>query len=1194
MSTKKILSAITTLAVVVMMIAPIAPAGAATADELAKSIADAIALLNSLNQQLATMQSSTPSVPDTTGVTTGAACSGVTFSRNLTIGSRGNDVKCLQTILNASADTQVATSGVGSYGNETTYFGALTKAAVVKYQAKNSISPTSGFVGPLTRAKLNGVAPSTPSATLPAGCTSTSGYSPTTGQSCATGAVVTPVLPAGCTSTSGYSPTTGQSCGIAVPAASTTPITGEGLKVSVAANTPVTNTVITGSEATAMLNITLANGNNTAVKVTKIRLKRSGISGDTSLGNVYLFDGYKRLSDEATLSSGYATFNKSTGIVSIPAGTIQTISVKAQISGTSGETVNLSVEAATDIVSDASAVSGTFPLTGNTMSIADATSKAAVNFATISVPATNPTFNAANNSIMWQDSLTATNQDVKIEYLKFSQIGSVAVDALANIRLDMNGVTLATGQLVASDVGQDLIFDLSAAPVAVAKGLTKTLTIYADVIKGSSKTIRMSIEKSADVFIKDASYGNYVLITVNSLAFTTIRGGLLTVSEGTITMSKRVDSPTTGGVLGATGVSLAKYDIKASGEDVKVNNLRISAQISSATASKNLRNVSLYLNGVQVGNTANIETQNGATTYSTVNIYQILTAGVTNVLEVKGDIYSCTTSACSSVNGFIATESVKIRIEGGDLDNAQGMTSLSMVDAPTGDVDGNTITIGSGSLTLVKSAGYGNQVTAAGRDTKIGQYSITAAQYDGVNISSMTVKVTDAVAALAADMSNLYLKYYGSGVTGTITSSVVGSITSAASNVFSVPVVLPASGTLTVEVWAMVNTTATDADAADTSLAISATRATDGGSADKTAVTGQRATIANGALTVTKASDTPVAGLVVGATNDVLISKYTWSSNYEPFTVTDIKIEATTSPADTSDDYYGIYLKYKDASGGTVTSATMTLINGTTTFTNQTLYVPANSTAYMEVYGNMNSVGSGFADSGDRPQLGLYYYKATSGSTSSAEVTYGMGSNVYGNQMALYASKPTVSLSGATAGTLSNGTMSLYAATIAADAQGAVGLKKLTFSVSPSMSGGGDTVGDFTLYRGSADITSLVTIYETTSTGTDLKTGDLTSVTTGVNVVVTFTDEEEIAAGSSQTYTLKAAITGVDTGDAITTYLKKDSAYVAPAVYDAGTFNAKMFVWTDQSVLNHSEATADWNNSYLVKTLDSPSYTIYK
>ena len=95
-------------------------------------------------------------------------------------------------------------------------------------------------------------------------------------------------------------------------------------------------------------------------------------------------------------------------------------------------------------------------------------------------------------------------------------------------------------------------------------------------------------------------------------------------------------------------------------------------------------------------------------------------------------------------------------------------------------------------------------------------------------------------------------------------------------------------------------------------------------------------------------------------------------------------------------------------------------------------------------------------------------------------------------------------------------------------------------------------------------------------------------------MIVIFTDEEEIAAGSSQTYTLKASVAGVGTvGESITTYLKKDSAYAAPVLY-TGNFGATNFVWTDQSILNHSEATADWNNSFLVQTLDSPSYTIQK
>jgi len=69
------------------------------------------------------------------------------------------DVKRLQRLLNSKPDTRLALSGAGSPGNETEYFGPLTEKAVQKFQEKYGIAgpgdPGYGYVGPMTRAKLN-------------------------------------------------------------------------------------------------------------------------------------------------------------------------------------------------------------------------------------------------------------------------------------------------------------------------------------------------------------------------------------------------------------------------------------------------------------------------------------------------------------------------------------------------------------------------------------------------------------------------------------------------------------------------------------------------------------------------------------------------------------------------------------------------------------------------------------------------------------------------------------------------------------------------------------------------------------------------------------------------------------------------------------------------------------------------------
>lgn len=79
------------------------------------------------------------------------------ISSQMRLGSQSQDVRNLQVFLNGHGFL-VASSGAGSAGHETTYFGSLTRAAVIQFQSSQNIAQD-GLVGPMTRGHINGYFP---------------------------------------------------------------------------------------------------------------------------------------------------------------------------------------------------------------------------------------------------------------------------------------------------------------------------------------------------------------------------------------------------------------------------------------------------------------------------------------------------------------------------------------------------------------------------------------------------------------------------------------------------------------------------------------------------------------------------------------------------------------------------------------------------------------------------------------------------------------------------------------------------------------------------------------------------------------------------------------------------------------------------------------------------------------------------
>jgi surface protein len=103
-----------------------------------------LARIAELQQLIVQLQSQ---VEETMTPGTATAPASCTFTRDLTNGSSGEDVTCLQTYLMSTGDYTYADGATG-------YFGQVTKAAVQSWQSKNGVFPAAGYFGSLSRNTL--------------------------------------------------------------------------------------------------------------------------------------------------------------------------------------------------------------------------------------------------------------------------------------------------------------------------------------------------------------------------------------------------------------------------------------------------------------------------------------------------------------------------------------------------------------------------------------------------------------------------------------------------------------------------------------------------------------------------------------------------------------------------------------------------------------------------------------------------------------------------------------------------------------------------------------------------------------------------------------------------------------------------------------------------------------------------------
>ncbi len=1050
-------------------------------------------LLSDLQAQVQALLAQIAALQGQTGSTSGAC---FTFTRDHEMGDSGGEVMQIQKFLN-SHGAQVAASGAGSPGNETTYFGSLTRAAVSKFQASNGITPTAGYWGPISRAKANSM------------CTSNGG--------------------------------TG------------TPVTGNGLKVMLASDSPSSAVLVQNQGIGELAKFTFSNPTSSSVNVTNLGFNRIGVSNDSTLENIYLFNGNARITDPAGISGGSFNFNNSNGLFTIPAGSSVTISVRADIADSSnGQQVGVqlkSVNASTALDSSVS-----LPISGSMLPIS-AAEIATATWNGTPTP-TGAEFAPSNDVTLFQASLNVNNNPVWLRSLQFENRGSTSDSDFQNLKLYVRGVQVGNTASVSNDM---VVFDLGSNPVKLETG-THEVRLVGDIVGGSGESFDFEIRRGTDILLVDSELNQPLSpSTPNDATENTVEGVGLSVVKAN-------SSPNSNVAVGATNVLWGRYEFRATGDNLKIEEISVGLD-GTGSANGTMDNVRVMLNGAQVGSTQDIT---ASSTEFSLGSSMILTAGQTAIVEIYGDAKS------SSGTNFSDGDTIQMKVTV-EKANTEGMSSGDRLASDITDKQANAITVSSSSFSGTKFSGYGDQTMVPGaNNARIGSFTLSTGSTEGVNVNSIRV---DFAQSMTSTLTDLRLVDNSNG-------QQIGSSKSSVSstNTFSVNIPMGVSQTKTIDVYANIQSGANNGTiTATVDTTTGGTGASTGQSVSIDDTTLQTITLGSGTLTVTRDAGTPVNSNVIAGTNGVQVGKFNFAAANSSYTVQEVKVKV---PADAATSVANVTLSYKDSTGATKTaSQALDLSSGsetyaTATFTGLSFYVPLNDSADLDVTVDIPTIANG-AKSGAAVSVVLDAdegFKAVDAANN--QDTSLAGSDVASTASSGYGTKyvkksvPTVTrLSTGYSGTVAAGT-GLYRFTITADAAGSIDWRKVSFTVATN----GVTITDWKLY----DVTGGSSVQINDNAANPV--GSTLSVCPGTSCAIG--EAQEVGAGATKTYELRAdTVTGWgDDSDSVSISFTEDTSAITNAAAASVTGN---MIWSDRSATGHSTTTSDWTNGYLVKDMDN-------
>ena len=508
--------------------------------------------IGELQAKLATLEAQYAALKEQANVVVTTNVSGVcpyTWARNLTIGSTGDDVRQLQRFLNGDPQTQVATAGVGSPGNESSYYGPATARAVSKFQEKYA----SAVLAPFGLSKGTG-----------------GFYTSTRKQAnsmCATGTsgTQTPSVTGG---TGSYTPP------IQI-------ISGDALAVTVGRQIG-DSYALAGAQRVPFTSFVMTAGNED-VRLEGIKVSRVGLSSSDAIDTVALVDanGVQIGSARSLNSRDEATLG---GNLVIPRNRSVTLALVANMEYdvNSGAVIGLEV---TDVVADV-AVQGKFPIRGAMHAVADSVDLQAVSVelmkgedevefdedtevVSVEIDLTSQTGHGDSN-----DRVSADQEDAYLRSITLEQTKSADEREIGDVMIYVDDEETDARIMVDDD---RYVITFGGRGIEIEEGDDITLTIEVNTDTGTGETIKFELDKLSDVYVVGASYGyGLPVIDDTSMSYNDFEGAEIKAGDITKGKVRDFEDEVTYGddrVIGA-------LEVEFEGEDIDVEDLTFRIELS--------------------------------------------------------------------------------------------------------------------------------------------------------------------------------------------------------------------------------------------------------------------------------------------------------------------------------------------------------------------------------------------------------------------------------------------------------------------------------------------------------------------------------------------------------------------------------------------------------------------------------------